>query len=308
MAFVRVRRGAGYEEHLVDRQFETLAGRLKPDEADAFRALAPRAIAEIVGKPSVRAIASECPNCGGSLAVRPRARIAFCATCGTAMRVSPEGLQACPYMRGDLDGAASAEAVVAFPFWSFPFRVRAAGRDFTRVWDWLEAAAPQPSALRFREDDPAQSRLFVPARAIFGSRELDEAFAALAACAGWRQPALRRERFAPAELATLLDVELEADEAAALARFALLSLHDAQSARSLNGMNFKKLVIDAELGRAEPELVVLPLPIHDGVWLPLPAGAPPDPGRVPPPLGAVPRALLEDDGQVPRVARAFALR
>jgi hypothetical protein len=237
-----------------------------------------------------------------------RARIAFCPNCGTGVRVLPEGLQAFPYLRADSTGTADADAWVGFPFWTFPFAVRAAGRQHQRVWDWLEAVAPQAQAQRFREEDPAQSRLFVPARAIFGARELDEAFSALAACAGWRQPRLRAERFAPAELATVLDVELEPDEAAALARFALLSLHDAQSTRSLNGANFKKLVIDAELDAAGPQLAVLPLPIHAGFWLPLPAGGPADPGQVPPPLRAVPRELLEDDGQVRRVSRAFALR
>ncbi len=307
MSFARVRRGSSFENHLVDRQFETLAGVLRDDEAARFRVLAPRPLEQVVAKPSVRAIASECPNCGSDLALRPRARIAFCATCGLGVRVLAEGLQAHPYLRGDLTRAAGVEATIGFPFWSFPFRVRAAGREYTRVWSWLEAVSPQPAAVRFREQDPEQSRLFVPARPIFGARELDEAFSALAACAGWRQPPLRRERFAPSELAAQLHVELEPGDAAALARFALLALHDGQSTRSLNGANFKKLVADAELAAGEPELVVLPLPIHDGQWLPLPRGVAPDPAEVPPPLRPVPRALLEDDGQVSRVTRAFSL-
>ena len=58
----------------------------------------------------------------------------------------------------------------------------------------------------------------------------------------------------------LLDVELEAAEAASLARFALVALHDPQSTRKLNGMNFKKLVMDAEVASGDAQLAVVALP------------------------------------------------
>src|SRR5262249_58980348 len=103
--------------------------------------------------------------------------------------------------------------------------------DSARVWDWPEVAGPQPAAQRFRETDPTWSRLFVPARETYGSRALDGAFSALVSVTTWRQPALVRDRPAPGEGLALLDVELEADEAAALAPFALVALHDPQSTR-----------------------------------------------------------------------------
>jgi len=307
MSAARVRRAGAIEDYLVDRQFDTIAGKLSADEAAVFRALPERPLAALIAKPSLRALASECPNCGAGLQIPPRARIAFCATCALGIRVTPEGLEACAYALGELPARSGADALVGFPFWSLPFRLRAGGREFTRVWDWLEVVSAQPAAARYREHDPAESRLFVPARAILGARELDDAFAALSATATWRQPRVRVERAAPSDGVRLLDVELEAAEAAALARYALVALHDAQSTRSLNGLNFRKLVAEAELVAGEPELVLLPLSLHGGHWIPCPVDAAGDPAAASPGMRPVPLALLDDDGRLPRLARAFSL-
>jgi hypothetical protein len=307
MSSARVRRAGTIEDYLIDRQFDTIAGKLSPEEAALFRALPERALAEVIGKPSMRALASECPNCGAHLALPPRAKIAFCATCALGIRVAPEGLAACAYALGELPDRSGADGLVGFPFWSLPFHLCAGGRAFTRVWDWLEAVSPQPAAERFREHDPAESRLFVPARAILGARALDDAFAALSATATWRQPRVRVERPAPGDLVRLLDVELEAAEAVALARYALVALHDAQSTRSLNGLNFRKLVAEAELVPGEPKLVLLPLALHAGHWIPCPVDAAGDLAAASTGMRPVPLALLEDDGRIPRLSRAFSL-
>ena len=307
MSVARVRRAGVPEDYLIDRQFDTVAGRLAGSESAPFRALPERGIDAVVPKPSLRALASQCPNCGADLSLPPRARIAFCANCGLGIRVASEGLAACRYAVGELPQTSGTQRRLGFPFWSLPFRVRAGGREWTRVWDWLEAVSPQPAAARFREQDPAESRLFIPARAIFGSRDLDAAFTALAATATWRQPRLRNERLSPADGLRVLDVELDASEAAALARFALVALHDAQSTRSLNGLSFRKLVADAELVAGEAELAVLPLLLHDDHWIPSPPDVPPDPGLTPPGMRPVPEALLADDGALPRLSRTFSL-
>ena len=307
MSSARVRRAGVLEDYLVDRQFDTIAGQLSPDEAAVFRALPERPLAEMIAKPSMRALASECPSCGAELALPPRAKIAFCATCALGIRVTPDGLEACAYGLGELPARSGVDELLGFPFWSLPFHLRAGGREFTRVWDWLEAVSAQSAAERFREHDPGESRLFVPARAILGARELDDAFAALSATATWRQPRVRSERAAPGDAVRLLDVELEAAEAVALARYALVALHDAQSTRSLNGLNFRKLVAEAELIPGEPELVVLPLALHAGQWIPCPIDAAGDPAAASTGMRPVPRALLEDDGRIPRLARAFSL-
>ncbi len=307
MSAARVRRAGTIEDYLVDRQFDTIAGKLTPEEAAGLRALPTRPLAEAIAKPSMRALASECPNCGADLALRPRAKIAFCANCALGIRVTPEVLEPYAYAVGELPAQSGADAVVGFPFWSLPFHLRAGGREFTRVWDWLEAVSAQPAAERFRENDPAESRLFVPARGILGARELDDAFAALSATATWRQPLVRSERAAPGGAARLLDVEIEAFEAVALARYALVALHDAQSTRSLNGLNFRKLVAEAELVPAEPKLVLLPLALHAGHWIPCPVDAAGDPAAAATGMRPVPLALLEDDGCIPRVSRAFSL-
>jgi hypothetical protein len=307
MSAARVRRAGAVEDYLIDRQFDLIAGRLAVEEAGVFRALPPRPVEAVVAKPSLRALASECPNCGADLALPARARVAFCATCGLGIRVAAEGLSACAYAFGELPETSGAQRRLGFPFWSLPFRVRADGREWTRVWDWLEAVSPQPSAVRFREQDPAQSRVFIPARAIFGSPELDAAFAALAATATWRQPRLRPERPSPADRVRLLDVELDAGEALALSRYALVALHDAQSTRKLNGLSFRKLVAEAELVAGEAELVVLPLLLHDDHWIPCPPGAAPDASLASPGVRPVPEAVLADDGSLPRIARAFPL-
>jgi hypothetical protein len=307
MSTARVRRAGQAEDYLIDRQFDTIAGRLSRDEASVFRALPERPVGEVIVKPRLRALASECPNCGVDLTLPKRAKIAFCATCALGIRITPDGLETYTYAFGPLAAGPRPDAQVGFPYWSLPFHVRAGGRDYTRVWDWLEAVAPQPAAARFREHDPAQSRLFVPARALLGSRPLDDAFASLCATATWRQPAVRVERASPAEAIRLLDVELEPAEAAALARYTLVALHDAQSTRSLHGMNFKKLVMDAELGSGDAQLVVLPLAIFGGHWFPCPPEAGGDPTASSPGMRPVPLELLEDDGRLPRRSRAFSL-
>jgi hypothetical protein len=307
MSAARVRRAGQAEDYLIDRQFDTIAGRLAPAEAGLFRALPERALGDVMVKPKLRALASQCPNCAAELALPKRARIAFCPTCALGIRITPEGLEPCAYALGSLAAGPRPDARVGFPFWALPFRVRAGGHDYARVWDWLAAASPQTSAERFREHDPAQSRLFVPARTLLGSRALDDAFCALAATATWRQPALRVERATPADELRLLDVELDAGEASALARYVLLALHDAQSTRSLNGMNFKRLVMDAELDFGDAQLAVLPLALYGGHWFPAPGEAGGDPAATSTGMRPVPLELLADDGSLPRVARAFSL-
>lgn len=305
MSVARVRRMGVIEHYLIDRQFDTIAGKLKARESEVYRALPERALAEVLTKPSLHALASECPNCAAHLELPPRAKIAFCSTCALGIRVTAERLEACAYSIGETP--AGADALIGFPFWSVPFRLRAGGREFTRVWDWLETVSAQAAATSFRENDPEQSRLFIPARGLLGARELDDAFVALTATTTWRQPRVRLERAAPVDGIRLLDVELEAEEATRLARYTLVALHDAQSTRSLTGLNFRKLVAEADLVPGEPSLVILPLPIHAGHWLPCPSGTAGDPTRLSPGMRPVPRELLEDDGRVTRLARAFSL-
>ncbi len=307
MSAARVRRAGTAEDYLVDRQFDTIAGKLSGDEAAVFRALPERAVADVMVKPRLRALASECPNCGAALTLPKRAKIAFCASCALGIRITPDGLESYAYAFGAMPEGPRPDALIGFPFWSLPFCVRAGGRDFTRVWDWLEAVAPQPAATRYREQDPAQSRLFIPARALLGSRPLDDAFGALAATATWRQPPVRVERASSVDAIRLLDVELEPSEAVALARYTLVALHDAQSTRSLNGMSFKKLVMDAQLEAGDPQLTVLPLALFGGHWFPCPADAGGDPAAASPGMRPVPLEVLADDGRLPRLSRAFSL-
>jgi hypothetical protein len=307
MGFARITRSGQVEDYLIDRQFGTIAGRLEPEESASYRALEPRPLDEVLEKPVLRAIASECPNCGGELPLSPRAHLAFCPTCATAIRISADGLSAVEYLRSEVPKRNGAEAVLGFPFWAFPLQLLAGDRVFQRVWDWLEAVGPQPTAQRFRETDPATSRLFVPARAVFGSRALDDAFAALVSVATWRQPALLRDRPTPAEGFRLLDVELDAAEAAAFARFALVALNDPQSTRRLNGMTFRRLVGEAELVLGQPELAVVALPIHAGHWHPDGPAAQKDlrnAALFPKPVA---RTVLEDAGELPRRTKAYSL-
>jgi len=307
MGFARVSRAGETEDYLVDRQFGTIAGRLEPEETEQLRTLAPRTLEEVLQKPVLHAIAAECPNCGNALELPPRAKLAFCPTCALGVRVSADGLAEAPYLRAAAAAAPGATSAVGFPFWAFPARVRAGGAEFTRFWDWLARVSPQPLAERYRENDPAEARLYVPARALFGARELDDAFAALAAVATWRQPSLSRDRVPPERGMRLLDVELSPDEAAALARFALVALHDRQSTRALTGMTFKTWLVDAQLALGAPQLVLLELPIHGESWLPAGRAAATDLRAGPVFPLPVARGVLEDSGQIPRRSRAFAL-
>ena len=307
MGFARVSRAGELEDYLVDRQFGTIAGRLELEEAEALRALAPRPLDEVLQKPTLRAIASECPNCGAELPLSPRAALAFCPTCAVAMRVTADGLVQVEYLRSEIPARDGADAVLGYPFWTFPLQLLADGRVFQRVWDWLEAVGPQPAATRFRETDPSTSRLFVPARATFGSRPLDDAFTALVSVATWRQPALLSDRPTPSDGLRLLDVELDASEAAAFARFALVALHDPQSTRRLNGLSFRRLVGEAELVLGRPELTVVALPIHGDHWHPDGPAAAKDlraASLFPKPIA---RAALEDAGDLPRRTKTFSL-
>lgn len=309
MGYAKIQRGAAIEGHLFDRQFGTIAGRLEPSELEALCALPARALDEVLQKPVLRAIASECPNCGAELALSPRARIAFCKTCGQAMHVSAEGFTPLEYELAAAPPAQGRESLLGYPFWAFELRLRAGGREFTRLWDWLEQVSPQPAAARYRETDPAQARLFLPARATFGTRGLDDAFAALAAVASWRQPETQVGRPQPGDGLELLDVELEPEQVTALARFALVALHDRQSTRKLNGATFQQWVGEAQLALSAPSLVVVPLELYHGQWLPAgPAQADHHAALLTPffPL-PVSRALLADAGQIARRSHAFAL-
>ncbi len=308
MGFARIQRGAGLEDHLIDHQFGTIAGRLEPEETEVYRALAPRRLDEVLTKPVLRAIASECPNCGVELQLSPRAKLAFCATCATAIHVSADGLAAVDYELAATPERDGADAFIGYPFWAFPARILAGGREFHRLWDWLEQVSPQPAAVRYRETDPAEARLFVPAREVFGTRELDDAFAALAAVATWRQPVTQVTRAQPSDGVRLLDVELEPERAAPLAKFALVALHDRQSTRALNGLSFKTWVADARLSLGVPRLVVLPLPLHADQWLPLGRAAQFDLRNAPVYPRPVARGVLEDSGQLARRSKPFSLR
>ncbi|MFI5315926.1 MAG: hypothetical protein ACHQ6T_09500 [Myxococcota bacterium] len=308
MGFARIRRGTELEDYLIDRQFGTVAGRLEGHETDLYRALAPRPLEEVLRKPVLRAIASECPNCGAELALSPRACVAFCATCHVGIRISAAGLSELAYEFSPTAKTDGAEALIGYPFWAFPARVRAGNLEFTRFWDWLEKVSPQPAATRFRENDPAEARLFLPARAVFGARELDDAFAALCAVATWRQPTVEVGRPQPGDGVSSLDVELDEQQASALAHFALVALHDRQSTRRLTGLSFKQWVADAQVTLGAPRLVVLPLPIHGGQWLPAGPAAQRDLRQGPVFPKPVARAVLEDAGQIPRRSLAFSLR
>jgi hypothetical protein len=308
MGFARVQRGADSTDYLIDRQFGTIAGRLEPHETESYRALPPRRLDEVLAKPVLRAIASECPNCGAQLALSPRAKVAFCGTCACAIRVSAEGLTPLEYELAPIPERDGADAVVGYPFWAFPARVTAGGREFRRFWDWLEQVSPQPAAIRYRESDPPEARLFLPAREVFGTRELDDAFAALAAVATWRQPNTELGRAQPSDCSRMLDVELDAERAAPLARFALVALHDRQSTRALNGMSFRTWVAQAQLSLGAPRLVVLPLLLHGDHWLPAGRAAQFDPRNAPIYPGPVAQGVLEDSGQLARRSKPFALR
>ncbi|HXX49353.1 MAG TPA: hypothetical protein VEN47_14070, partial [Myxococcota bacterium] len=232
---------------------------------------------------------------------------AFCATCALAIGVSAEGLSEVPYERAAPVAPQGASATLGFPFWAFPARVRAGGTEFTRFWDWLERVSPQPAAVRYRENDPAEARLFVPARSLFGARPLDDAFAALAAVATWRQPTVVSDRPTPGDGLAFVDVELDPREAASLARLALVALHDRQSTRRLTGLSFKTWVADAQLELGTPRLVVMALAIHGESWLPAGRAVTTDLREAPLFPAPVPRSVLEDAGQIPRRSRAFSL-
>ena len=267
MTYVRVARRRGREQHLLlDRQFNGIAGRLEPAEVEAFRAIPAQPVERMLRKPAIGMIAAECPNCGWALRLPPRERIVFCPTCYSAVRAEPDGLSRSAYRAGrpPLD----AERVIWVPFWGFRFDVTAGGTRYRRIWDWLAAVSPQPAAELFRATDPEQSTFYLPAREVWGMPELDDVLAQLLGFVNWAQPELSPDRPVPDERARLLGVDVAADDARALARFALLALHDVQSTRRLNGQRFRSLIADAELRLGSPFLASIPLGFRGGSWAP----------------------------------------
>ncbi len=286
----------GRDEHyLLDRQFGGVAAVLEPDEATAYRSLPTRPAASVLPRPEIAAIASECPNCGWELALAESERIAFCPTCRSAVEIAPKGLSRLAYGLGEATPQPGTEWLY-LPFWSFPFRITTARGSCTRIWDWLEQISPQPAALAHREQDPAEARLYLPARHVHGTRELDDAFAALVAWASWRQPRLGGDRTTVVPGACMLGTEVDRRAAADLAPFALLALHDAQSTRRLNGRSFREAISGADLELGEAGLVALPVPLRNGRWCP--GGG----------LRDVSAAALRSDVDAPRVTRSFGLR
>ena len=259
MSYACVRRDAAPEHYLIDRQFDGIAGRPSPAEAERFRALPTRPISQVLVPPDIRAIAPQCPNCGWELDLPVRENIVFCPTCWLGVSVTPEGLQARAYRTEPAQPPDGDRRLLYFPFWAFPFRVRAEGTLYTRVWDWLTAVSRQPLAEQFRERDPPESTFFLPAREVFGSPELDDVFAQLTGWVNWRQPGLSPDRPLPAVRTSGLGVELSPAEAWKLARFALLALHDDQSTRRLNGRSFGRYLAEAEPLLSSPFLALVPL-------------------------------------------------
>ncbi len=268
MSYACVKRDAAPERYLIDRQFDGIAGRPSAEEAERFRALPLRPISQVLVPPDIRAIASQCPNCGWELELPARESIVFCPTCWLGVSVTPEGLQAYAYRVEQAQPLSHDRRLLYFPFWAFPFRVRAEGALYTRVWDWLASVSPQPLAEQFRETDLPESTFFLPAREVFGSPELDDVFAQLTGWVNWRQPELLRDRPPPAERTSALGVELSSAEAWKLARFALLALHDDQSTRRLNGGNFGRYLAEAETLQGSAFLALVPLISRGEDWDP----------------------------------------
>jgi hypothetical protein len=300
MSYACVKRDAAPEHYLIDRQFDGIAGRPTPEEAERFRALPPRPISQVLVPPDIRAIASQCPNCGWELELPARESSVFCPTCWLGVSVTPDGLQARSYQVEPVAPPGRGERLLYFPFWAFPFRVRAEGALYTRVWDWLAAVSPQPLSEQFRETDPPESTFFLPAREVFGSPELDDVFAQLTGWVNWRQPELSRNRPAPADRASTLGVELSPSEAWKLARFALLALHDDQSTRRLNGRSFSRYLAEAEPLLGSPFLALVPLVGRGENW---------DPGLklLGSSVRGFPLALIESSIATARLTKSFNL-
>jgi hypothetical protein len=267
-SYVKVQRRREVEHYLIDRQFGTIAARLDASEARAYAELPARELPELLARSDVSAFAAECPNCGWELALRPHERIHFCATCYRAVAFEKSGLTTMTYsVAQPPEGQDSAELVYV-PYWAFPFGLRAGGTEFSRIRPWLEAVCPEQRSAALAETDPDPSLLYVPAVELYGTRATDAAFELLAGYASWRQPPLSRDRPVPNDRARFVPVELDAREAAALAPFALVALHDNWSTRRLNAANFRTHIVDAELRLGEPQLAVLPLPVRDERWQP----------------------------------------
>ena len=286
---------AGCEEHFIfDRQFGSIAARLDAGEAETYLRLEGQDLSRVIPKPDVRAVASECPNCGWELELPRRERIAFCRTCRHAILLTAKKLELFRYEIGEVPTPGPGESILCYPFWSFRFRLRAGEREYVRIWDWLEAVSPQPRAIRVREQDPPESRFFIPARDLHGAESLDNAFAELAGYVNWRQPRTVAHRPTPNVPLRMLGVEVAPSEASELAPFALLALHDNSSTRRLNGANFKRLIADAALDLGEPSLVAIPLVLTGDLWRPTDA-----PG--------VPVSVLEASAPLGRVRKSFSL-
>ena len=303
MTYAHVRRHSRSEHYLIDRQFDGIAGTLAPGEETLFRELSGRPISEVLVPPDIRAVASQCPNCGWELALPPREHVVFCPTCALGVAATVEGLRPLAYRVGVAPTPDRSQQMIYLPFWAFPFRIRAAGEFYVNIWDWLGTVSPQPLAEQFRETDPPESTFFLPAREIFGTPGLDDVFAQLTGWVNWRQPRLTSDRPLPEERTSMLGVELSSAEAWKLAPFGLLALHDDQSTRRLNGRTFQRYIAQAELLPGEPFLAAIPL-----LFSVLP-GQQWEPGaRL---LGSsvrgFPRLRIDSDAPVERVTKSFNL-
>ncbi|MCP4002924.1 MAG: hypothetical protein GY725_01885 [bacterium] len=310
MTYVRTRRSAHTRHLLFDRQFDTLAGELQSEEVEGFRSIPSVATSSVLTRPEIRAIASECPNCGWDLDLPERERIVFCPTCALGIAVTPTGLESISYRVGTSPPESEADSVLYCPFWAFDFSLRVEEDTFERIWDWLERVSPQAVARQFQQTDPERSQFLIPARNLYGNELLDDIFAQLTGWANWSQPELSSDRPNPDSRAHMLGVELDAKEAAGLARFALLALHDVQSTRRLNGMNFRAFIGDAELHLGQATLVSLPLEIRENVWCPKTCEPSDQPGayrRIGSTLKGFSSTLLTDESIAPRETKHFSL-
>ena len=308
MSVGRVRRAGVVEDYLIDHQFDTIAGRLAGDEAArAPRArTAPARRGDREAEPArARVGVPELRRRSRTPAARRRSPSA--GTARWASAIAPEGLRAvrlragrAPAARKGPDGVHRLPVLVAaVP----PARGRArvdarlglarGGLDAARR-DALPRAGPgREPPLRSGARDLRRAR----ARRRVLRAHRDRHLAPAARCAV--------ERASPADALRICSTSSSSRRTpATLARYALVALHDAQSTRSLNGMNFRSLVRDVELvrGRARARGPAARAPRR--TLGPLPGRGRREPGRRLGRHASGAAGVLEDDGRRRRASRA----
>jgi len=241
---------------LLDGTFSTVGGYPTQYEVDSILGSCIKNPLEEDGPRELRiaATTSRCPDCGADVRFDTHAVVQICGNCQLGLAPAGETVQVTRYDHArPLERAGELHYV---PFWRFEFRLTLPdGPTVTRLEDYAHALFPLGVPPRFRLSG---QHLWVPATRLLGTIAGDATFKSLVELLHMTPPRAESGKVPVGGRAQFWNCSLPEHQAAELARSVLTGLHTKISAARLNGLVFRRFVLDGKLETSAPRLVFLP--------------------------------------------------